>query len=133
MCALKAGNFCGGDGMRTLSCVTIAASVGAILLYLPSASHAATVSVTGHGLVLTMDCDGRDAKVAGQSNHVIFRKGCQSLNLAGSDNRVEIELKAGQSVNVVGADNNVRYRLVGGAQAPTVNLQGADNHVDPAK
>ena len=119
--------------MRTLGCVTIAASVGAILLYFPSASRAATVSVTGHGVVLTMDCDGRDAKVAGQANHVIFRKDCQSLNVVGSDNRVEIELEAGQSVKVTGMDNNVRYRLVGGAQAPTVNLRGADNHVDPVK
>lgn len=104
----------------------IVPALGALVVLAPALAHADAV-VNGSGLTEMLACAGAPAVVNGDRNQLTFSGTCRSLHVAGSANRITIDLAPGATVTVTGGDNDVRYTPV--VPTPVVTAEGTANHV----
>lgn len=87
------------------------------------------IEISGVGHQRSVPCEGRDVVVDGVDHVLTFTGNCASLTLAGSGNKVVIDLKPGASIDVSGTNQSVRWRS---AKPPKVSVAGVDNTVSKA-
>jgi hypothetical protein len=75
-------------------------------------------------------CDGGEAAVTEQAQHVLVRGPCLRLEVGGSDNDVDAEVGPGAEVHVGGSRNHVLLRPTDpDGDDPVVTPEGIDNEV----
>jgi len=83
------------------------------------------ISYESFGTTSVIDCaDGKSLDVAGSNNSLTVRGRCETVNVAGADNRITIE-RVDKSLTVTGLNNSVAYR----SGDPTVDDRGSGNTV----
>ena len=85
-----------------------------------------TLEVNGVDQRQTLPCDGRQVVIAGSGNVIELTGTCAGLDLAGVDNRVEINLAPDAHVTVAGAGNQLRWSSTG---RPRIRVEGVANEV----
>jgi hypothetical protein len=100
----------------------------AFLLVLAACDPADAVSVTGSNVTESLDCRGGGASVTGSDDVLNLTGGCTALKVAGSNNRVIIDVARGATISVTGSNNIVTWKSDGDAP-PQVVQTGSDNTV----
>lgn len=85
-----------------------------------------TLEINGVDQRQTLPCDGRQVVIAGSGNVIELTGTCAGLDLAGVDNRVEINLAPDAHVTVAGAGNQLRWSSTG---RPRIRVEGVANEV----
>jgi hypothetical protein len=100
----------------------------ASLVVLAACDSADAVSVAGSNVTETLDCRGGSAAVAGSNDVLNLTGGCTALKVAGSNNRVIVEVAKGATISVTGSNNTVTWKSDGDVP-PQVVQTGSDNTV----
>ena len=86
-------------------------------------ASATPIALTGDGMVLDLDCAGRDVVIRGNGSQYILRGGCRSVIANGNGNHIHAELQAGARVVAEGNDTRFVYSVPGGGEA-VVGVRG---------
>lgn len=87
-------------------------------------------SFTGSNQTGSLDCNKGPAQVMGSYNVLRISGACSSLQVAGSGNKITVELGPGGTLNVSGSNNAITWTSTDG-KPPTLTSKGSGNAVMP--
>lgn len=87
-------------------------------------------SFMGSNQTGSLDCNKGPAQVMGSYNVLRISGACSGLQVAGSGNKITVELGPGGTLNVSGSNNAITWTSTDG-KPPTLTSKGSGNAVMP--
>ena len=91
--------------------------------------HSPSISLTGDGATLDLDCTGREVVIHGTRSRYTLRGGCRSLAANGDGNRIVAEVRPDASLTVTGNDTDLSYSVLGSGE-PAITVRGVNSRAE---
>lgn len=85
-----------------------------------------SIEVTGNGHQRTFPCNGRKVLVSGSQHVLTFTGVCSSVEIAGAESKVTVQVAPTGSLAVSGVSNQVNWQSTG---EPRQNIAGAEHKI----
>jgi hypothetical protein len=96
------------------------------------APAADTAFISGNGLSVELDCNGKLMTFDSVSSNLRLRGACAGLVLRGEANLIEASLAPGADVTIAGNAISLLYKIAGEGAEPNFNISGMDSLALPA-
>jgi hypothetical protein len=83
------------------------------------------------GQTATLDCNQGKAEIMGSNNVLTITGKCSALELAGSGNKITIQLGTSSKIDFVGSGNSIAWTSADG-KPPKISYVGSGNTLTPA-
>lgn len=115
---------------RAVLCVAPGIVPGIVLVGTADAQSGNQSSFLGSNQTGSLDCNKGPAQVMGSYNVLRISGACSGLQVAGSGNKITVELGPGGTLNVSGSNNAITWSSTDG-KPPTLTSAGSGNAVSP--